>query len=104
MRLAAPLTIIAPLIVVAAACAATARADVIPDGYKPVTHEISFDGLAKHADCTFVLFPTDMSGTARTVTDGETVSFYHMVSPYLYAVRGEMPSATAVSSSLRPPK
>lgn len=69
----------------------TARADVIPDGYKSIKHEISVDGLAKQGEYTFVLFPTDMAGTAQVVTDGEPVGFYHMASPYLYAVRGELP-------------
>lgn len=65
-----------------------ARADLIPDGWHGVDHQVVFEGLDQFPDLRFALHPASLSedgSNSTEVRQGEPVHWYKLLKPKLYA-------------------
>jgi hypothetical protein len=76
--------------------ARAARADVLEEGYKGISHELRVEGLDRFPDLEFVLFPVTMRGDAAVVTSDRPLPYIKWSTPRLYA----LPKGTAVTSGV----
>lgn len=65
--------------------ARVAQADVLVEGYKGVSHELRVEGLDRHPDLSFVLFPMFRGGVA-VVSSDRPLPYIKWSSPRLYAI------------------
>ena len=73
--------------------AGLAHADVVLEGYHPVTHRIYIDNIDEYGEYQFFICPTFVGGGAALLDSSEVPGFYKLVSPKLYAVpKGELPA------------
>ena len=79
------------LVGLAAACCfpCSAFADLIPDGYKHIRSEVIIEGMEQFPELDFALFPMGFRNEdgGMEVKSGESVDFYRMLSPQLFALR-----------------